>query len=366
MLKWTRAASVVLSQETAPRNYPNDDTKIRFPRMKRVKDLAEKKLIERLNGLVTISTNDLLAKYDDVFYLESRGRSNVVVHADMLIGKTDIPAVMDYYHVGVKAVIMNVSDLIVKGVVPRGMVVSLGIPGNMFLKNFDKLIQGIGQTSQNYGIQYLGGDLNEADDVIVDIMMIGFHEEALVPRKGIKPSNIVATTGEFGFTTSGLHLVLNGLEKDADVKYQPCLDAVLRPTLNYDAILNIARKQGVVASIDSSDGLASSLLDLMDVNECGFLIDSMKPNPILEEFSTEYHVSVPDLLFNGGEEYHAIFIIDDQKWPEIKADASKNNFYLQKIGHVIQEKKVLFKEHGSKELKEITKRGYEHFSPHVL
>ena len=361
-----RVASVVSSQETASWNWLNYDTKIRFSYMKRVKDLAEKKLIERLNGLVTISTNDLLAKYDDVFYLESRGGSNVVVHADMLVGKTDIPAIMEYYHVGVKSVIMNVSDLIVKGVVPRGMVVSLGIPGDMFLEKFDSLIQGIGQTAEKYGIRYLGGDLNEADDVIVDIMMIGFHEETLVPRKGIKPGNIVAITGEFGFTTSGLHLVLNGLEKEADKKYERCLDAVLKPTLNYDAILFTARKNGVVASIDSSDGLASSLMDLMDVNDHGFLIDSLKPNPLLEEFSLDYQVPIQDLLFNGGEEYHAVFIIDERHWNEIKADASKNKFYLEKIGRVINEKKLLYKVPGTKEQREITKRGYEHFNPHVL
>lgn len=332
----------------------------------RVKDLAEKKLIERLNGIATISTNDLLAKYDDVFYLASRGNSNVVVHADMLVGKTDIPTIMEYYHVGVKAVIMNVSDLIVKGVVPRGMIVSLGLPGNMLLKDFDSLIKGISQTAEKYRINYLGGDLNEADDVIVDIMMIGFHEETLIPRKGIKPGNLVATTGEFGFTTSGLHLVLNGLEKKVGKKYERCLNAVLKPTLNYDAILSIAQSKGVIASIDSSDGLASSLMDLMDVNEFGFIIDSLKPNSLIKEFSSEYRVPVLDLIFNGGEEYHAIFIIDERNWNEIKAAASKNKFYLEKIGHVIREKKVFYSEPESNSKNEITKRGYEHFNRHAL
>jgi len=333
--------------------------------MMRVKDLAEKKLIDRLTTLVKISTTPKLAKYDDVFYLESMNKGNVVIHTDMLVGKTDVPSIMELYHVGVKSVIMNVSDLIVKGVVPRGMIVSLGLPGNMLLNDFDSMIKGIGETAEKYGIKYIGGDLNEADDLIVDITMIGFHEDVLIPRNGIKSRNVVASTGEFGFTTAGLYLVLNGFAGKCNKKYTPFLNAVLKPALNYDAILNIARRKGIIASIDSSDGLSACLMDLLDVNDYGFLIDNAPVNALIKDFSADYKFPVPDLLFNGGEEYHAIFIIDEEYWNEIKDYSIKNGYYLEKLGRVIEEKKVYYKDSSTGLTRAITKRGFEHFNPQL-
>ncbi len=331
--------------------------------MTRVSDLGEKKLIERLVSMVDIETEDILARYDDVFYLKSPGNTNLVLHADMLVGKTDVPPGMEPYEVGRKAVIQNVSDFIVKGVVPRGMIVSMALPGAMHIEEFDALMKGIGDTAKKYGIKYIGGDLNEADDLVIDITLVGFHDNVIVPRKGIKPGHVIATTGAFGSTSAGLHLVLNGLAEDSKARYRSFLDAVLKPRLDFDAVLGIARQPGVVASIDSSDGLSASLFDLMDVNDHGFLLDTLPVESLVQEFALEYQLPVDDLLFNGGEEFHAIFVIDDARWEAIHEFARQAGYYLEKIGHVVGEKKLLYQDPGSKKRKEIKKRGFEHFSP---
>ncbi len=333
--------------------------------MTRVSDLGEKKLIDRLVSMVDIETEDVLAKYDDVFYLKSPGNSNLVLHADMLVGKTDVPLGMEPFEVGRKVVIQNVSDFIVKGVVPRGMIVSMALPGAMHIEEFDALIKGIGSTSKKYGIKYIGGDLNEADDLVIDITLVGFHDNVIIPRKGIKPGHVVATTGVFGFTAAGLHLVLNGLAENSKEKYRPVLDAVLKPRLDFDAILGIARQPGVVASIDSSDGLSASLFDLMDVNDHGFMIDTLPVESIIQEFALEYQFPIDDLLFNGGEEFHAIFVIDVTRWNEIYAFARQAGYYLEKIGNVIGEKKLFYQGPESKKKREIKKAGFEHFIPRV-
>ena len=331
--------------------------------MTRVTDLGEKKLIERLVSLVDIETEDVLARYDDVFYMKSPKKSNIVLHADMLVGKTDVPPGMEHYQVGRKVIIQNVSDFIVKGVVPSGMIVSMALPGTMLVEEFDALMQGIGDTAKGFGIKYIGGDLNEADDLVIDITLVGFHDNVIIPRKGIKPGQVIVTTGAFGFTSAGLHLALNGLVGKSKEKYRPVIDAVYKPSLNYKAILNIARQPGVIASIDSSDGLAACFFDLMDVNEYGFLIDTLPVEPIIQEFALEYNLPVDDLLFNGGEEFHAIFVVDDKRFDEIDFFARKAGYYVQKIGRVIEEKKLLYQERGLKGKKEIKKRGFEHFSP---
>nr|MDO8085739.1 thiamine-phosphate kinase [Candidatus Sigynarchaeum springense]MDO8119286.1 thiamine-phosphate kinase [Candidatus Sigynarchaeota archaeon] len=332
--------------------------------MTRVNDLGEKKLIERLASLVDIETADILARHDDVFYLKSPGNSNLVLHADMLVGRTDVPPGMEHYYIGRKAVIQNVSDFIVKGVVPTGMIVSLALPGHMYIEQFDALMKGIGDTAKQYNIKYLGGDINEADDLIIDITLVGFHDDVIVPRKGIKPGQVIATTGVFGFTSAGLHLTLNGLASNRMDKYRPVLDAVLKPCLNYEAILGIARQPGIVASIDSSDGLSACLFDLMDVNDYGFLIDTLPVESIINEFAFEYGLSLDDLLFNGGEEFHAIFVIESKRWDKVHDFARQRGYYLEKIGVVIDEKKIQYQGSGSYKRREIRKPGFEHLSQH--
>ncbi|MFX0101017.1 MAG: thiamine-phosphate kinase [Candidatus Hodarchaeota archaeon] len=329
----------------------------------KVHDLGEKKLIARLREKLKIDENEHFARFDDAFYFESINRGNLVLNTDMLVGKTDIPKIMDYYQVGRKSVIMNVSDLIVKNIKPEGMVVSFGFPRNLEIENFDKLIGGILEISENYNIQYLGGDINESDDLIVNITIFGFQEGNIISRHGIQEEDIVAVTGEFGFTTAGLFLILNKLHSEMEPKYEAVVNAVLQPQLNYDSILGISNQEGISASIDSSDGLSASLLDLMDVNDFGFEIDNLPINPLIEEFSHDYDVSIEELLFYGGEEYHALFIIGKDYWQAIKDFSLENNFYLEKIGHVISEKNLVYENKMKKIRKIITKRGFEHFNP---
>src|SRR5580658_6394185 len=67
---------------------------------------------------------------DDVASLRAvPGR--VVLKADMLIGRTDIPPGMTWRQAGRKSVAMCVSDFASKGVHPTAFMVSLGIPRKM-------------------------------------------------------------------------------------------------------------------------------------------------------------------------------------------------------------------------------------------
>ena len=103
-----------------------------------IASIGEKGLIERIHAKIHVERDPGLAARDDVFMF-----GNLVVNADMLVRKTDIPSSMDLYHAGRKAVIMNASDLVVKGIVPGAMVVSLGLPATLPVDGFDQLVEGI-------------------------------------------------------------------------------------------------------------------------------------------------------------------------------------------------------------------------------
>ncbi|MHA1370624.1 MAG: thiamine-phosphate kinase [Promethearchaeota archaeon] len=331
----------------------------------KVKELGEKELIKRINRIAKVERNNKLAIFDDAFYSENKVFDGLVFTTDMLVGKTDVPDIMEPYHVGRKSVIMNISDLVVKGVRPTGMVVSFGLPGDFNVSDFENIIKGIWDSAKDYQISYLGGDINEADDLIISIFMFGFDEGYLVPRSGMEPGQLLCVTGEFGYTTAGLYLILNGLIDSYPEKYQVCVDSVLKPRYPYNSILKVVRQDGIIASIDSSDGLSASLLDLMEINEIGFLIDKIPINPIIGDFANDYQVPIESLLFYGGEEYHAVMAIEPDFWDELKAFAERSGIYLEMIGRVTEEQDLIYQNNDGI-YKKISKRGYEHFNRNRL
>ena len=63
----------------------------------------------------------------------------------------------------------------------------------------------------------MGGDTNEACDIIISGMAYGLAEEKrLVLRGTSKPGDILATTGGFGNTTAAFKILLEGARGSKD------------------------------------------------------------------------------------------------------------------------------------------------------
>ena len=96
----------------------------------KISTCGEINLIKIIEELVFKKTGkDLLSDDSFFFNLEDENKGNLLVlNSDMLVSTTDVPPNMSFYQIGRKSVIMNLSDLLVKGVKPRGLIISLGLP----------------------------------------------------------------------------------------------------------------------------------------------------------------------------------------------------------------------------------------------
>ena len=187
--------------------------------MKNLKDLGERKVIEliwkRIRKFPKIFHENVL---DDVSAIEIDNDVLAVLKTDMLVESTDVPPQMSFWQIGRKAVVMNVSDMAAKGVKPIAMLVSLGLPKNLTKKEIEELIDGIEETAKEYGMYIVGGDTNEAKEIIVDCFLFGLcKKEEFVSRRGAKPGDILAVTGEFGKTAAGLKMLLEGMDAPEDI-----------------------------------------------------------------------------------------------------------------------------------------------------
>jgi len=336
-----------------------------------IKEVGEIRLIKFIDDLLFEKAKKRLI-YDDCFYyalkkehlFNKKRHLHVIFNTDMLVSSTDAPPQMSFYQIGRKAVLMNISDLLVKGVEPRGIIISLGLIRTLKLFNFRELMEGIIDYCMKFNIDYIGGDLNETKELIINPTVFGFQDISnYIPRSGMKPGDFLVANGKFGLTGVGFDLLL---KKKVAVKdypsYKRSIMSVLEPELSELEGLFLAKDRLASGGIDSSDGLAKSLKDLMISNKTnGFEID-FNENLIDEEairYSKEFNTSLSDLVFNGGEEFIHLFTINPKKYQIAKKIVNTRGGNLFLIGKVIPENKIkVLKEGSSIELKD---KGYEHF-----
>jgi thiamine-monophosphate kinase len=333
----------------------------------KVKDLGEIKLIELIDEIIYQKKGTHLLK-DDAFFYKIRkkgGKKTIVFNTDMFVASTDAPAQMNYFQMGRKSIVMNLSDLLVKGVNPKAVLISLGIPENLLITEFKSLILGIVDCCDDNNIEYLGGDLNVTKEVIISPTVFGFKlPNKIIHRYGMNIGDYVLITDKFGLTGVGFEILLNRKNyRDKFANYAKSIKSVLEPSVNGEVAYLLSESGLATASIDSSDGFSKSLKDLMLVNpNRGFEID-FNENLIHEEasqFSDRYNFPLEQLVFSGGEEFIHIFTIKPENYQKVSdlLKSSGNVFYI--VGRVIKEEKVYI--NINKQKHELAFNGFEHFS----
>lgn len=282
---------------------------------------------------------------DDVAVIPIRGRK-LVLKADMLVQRTDIPKGMTFRQAARKAVAMCVSDFAAKGVKPDSFLVSLGISRGTSASRIEELGFGLRDAARKWGVKLVGGDTSEADQLIVGCMMAGFTE-SLIGRGGAEPEDLVVTTGYFGYPPAGLKILLGRAKASIPLRRR-AIGSVLMPTPNLR--LGLALAPRLSASMDSSDGLGRSLHVLSMMSDVGMEITQLPTGPGIEGFARANHLSARDLVLQGGEEYLIVGTIKKRRFQQARRVAKLNGGELMAIGKVTNHVgKVVLRTQGTRE-----------------
>ena len=338
-----------------------------------LKNLGELQIIRVIEDLIYKKTGKNLIRDDSFFFpfekklfnLESKN-FDLIFNSDMLVSSTDVPRQMSYYQIGRKAVLMNISDLVVKGVEPKGLIVSFGLNKDLKLGNFKELMNGIIDYCIKWDIDYIGGDLNQTDELIINPTVFGYLERAkIIHRNGLRPGDYLIANGKFGLTGVGFDIILN---RKGSINEYPLFKKSIRSVLEPNDIgreaLILSEMNLANSSIDSSDGLAKSLTDLLDSNpnsNIGFEIefDEKLIDKEVTNYSEKYNIPLEQLVFSGGEEFIHLFTIDPKLFDPAQNAVQKTGGNLFKIGRVISEKRIIYTK-DNKQI-ELKSHGYEHF-----
>ena len=292
--------------------------------------------------IIRILVNKLgISNLDDVVVLDK----GIVIKSDMLVESTDVPPGMEAWQTARKSVVSCVSDLAAKGVRPYAAVISLGIPNSSSIQRQDieGLAEGFAIASKEFGVKIVGGDTNEAGELIIDCTIIGFPRFKVPTRSGAKPGDYVVVSGLFGFAPAGLTMLLqkNAVTMKDDnhnddfnsIFRKKAVKSVLEPCPRQRFGLALAKYFS--SSIDSSDGLAVSLYELASQGEgVDITIYSIPVVSGLDKFAHDNNLDTHELLFHGGEEYEIVATISDTKIRQAEAAAKRAGVDLYVIGRV--------------------------------
>ena len=325
-----------------------------------VGEIGERALIERMLKHITPMPDMPIPFWDDVMAVSLGDGKAAVFNTDMLVWQTDVPPGMTHRQAARKAVIMNFSDLGAKGVQPQAFLSNLGIPRTLDADHAEDLAKGFEEGAREYDAYVIGGDTNEAPDIIISGVAFGVAPEAkLMKRMGARPGDTLCTTAPFGDTAAAFKILLEDYNAPPGTRAK-LLSSVYTPRARVREGIALAETGAVTSSMDSSDGLAISLYDLSRSSGVGFKINNPAITKEAAAFAQHNKLDPNTLALHGGEEYELVFTVK----PGQEANAEK---VLNQVGcgfHILGEATehksiILTTEKGQIP---ITKSGWNHFT----
>jgi thiamine-monophosphate kinase len=326
-----------------------------------VGEIGERALIEIMLANMTPMPGMPVPFWDDVTAISLGDGRATVINTDMLVWETDVPRGMTAFQAARKAVVMNFSDLAAKGVQPRAFLASLGLPRTLGATVVEQMARGFEAGAREHEAYVLGGDTNEASEIIINGIALGVaDEERLMKRSGARPGDILATTGLFGDTTAAFKILLEGYGAPEALQ-GPLLESVYHPKTRVKEGVALATSGAISASIDSSDGLAMSLYDLSRSSGLGFRLTRLPTSPLAEAFAELSRLRPGDLALYGGEEYELVFTVKPDKLDAAREALRSTGCSLYELGEATQSRGLVLVE--DEDEKQIERRGWEHFRP---
>ena len=301
-----------------------------------ISTLGEFGLIDRLTkGFEPKNDSTCLGVGDDCAVIKYDDDKCTLVTTDLLLegihfDLTYVPLT----HLGYKAVVVNVSDVVAMNGTPRQITVSLGISKRFTLEHIEQLYAGIRQACVDYGIDLVGGDTSASvTGLIISITCTGeAHKDDIVYRSGACDTDLVCVSGDLGAAYMGLQLLERERAASAGIKdFQPdfagreyLLQRQLKPEARVD-VLEELRQLNIrpTAMMDVSDGLSSELLHICKASGVGCRVyeDRIPIDYQAAAMAEELNMNLVTAAMNGGEDYELLFTVpltDHEKVQQMK------------------------------------------------
>ena len=289
-----------------------------------IAELGEFGLIDHLTRNATTSSKHTLRGVGDDAAVVAAGRDDAtVISTDTLLEGIDFD--LTYFplkHLGYKAVVVGVSDILAMNAQPEQVMISIGVSSKLSVEALDDLYEGVDFACKELGVDLVGGDTTASvTGLVINITTIGrAKRKALSYRSGAQFNDLICLTGNLGAAYLGLQLLEREKRVLKDVTnpepqfagYEYLLQRYLKPRARKDIVDSLAEEKIVPTSmIDISDGLASEVLQICKASKCGARI-YLDRIPIAKQttaLAEEMHIDPVVAALNGGGDYELLFTV---------------------------------------------------------
>lgn len=220
---------------------------------------------------------------------------------------------------------------------------SIAIPKDLALDDFKEILDGVLKACDYYSIPLIGGDTNEADEIIISGTALGLCDAPLM-RDTYEMGDVIAVTGDIGLAALGFELEISD-----NIYSKKAIKPKAR--LNEGQIL---KEHGATSATDITDGLASELYEIKK-SGFGFMIheELLGISDEYKHIADELDLDYLDLVFHVGEDFELLFTISKEDLEKLPID--------HKVIGVVTDSDVIELTLENGFVEEIKNKGYEHY-----
>ena len=297
--------------------------------MHQLKDIIENKIINDLTKSFHRSPKQLNKVHEtdaEIIELEN-SPYNLAITIDTISEEIKTGLYSDPYQIGWMSVMVNMSDLAAVGASPLGIVISQIFPQNISGEEIKIIQDGINDACKKCGTFVLGGDTNFGDELIISGCAIGTVEKGkYLKRVGCKAGNKIYVTGKVGTGNAfAAQKLLFNNQMDSRLRGNDNLRFFPEAKLEWKNILHKYSS----SCIDTSDGVLSSLDQIMRLNNVGFKFRNDWGESLDQSSKLLFSKhNLPLWLLLAGEhgEFELLFSIPAEKEKEFLNEADFLNF----------------------------------------
>jgi thiamine-monophosphate kinase len=219
------------------------------------------------------------------------------------------------FDIGYYLVAANVSDIAAMGAMPIGVLTVVRYPNDLDDEEFRLILAGIHQAASDFGTHNVGGDIGQAERIILSGTAIGLADQGKVlTRSGARAGDLLCVTGPCGTLGAAVAYFpkreARGWELPAETE-RDLVESWKRPRARVAEGRILSSKPFATACQDTSDGLKATIEQLANASDVGFdvVADSVPIESAVTDVAGLIGVDALALAMSASADFQLCFTI---------------------------------------------------------
>lgn len=331
----------------------------------KISDFGEKKLIEQFIKPLFNPSNDFTGIGDDCAMIDCNANETLLLSTDRI--PADLVSfklgLIDYFGLGKYLAHLNISDIAACGGKPVGLLLNFGLPNDLLMDDFQRLLQGVKNVIDKFDCKVLGGDITASSEISISATSIGKTEKGKVlTRRNAKEGDYIFVSRPIGITPTAFEYFCNLKPKGFKLTISE-EEILIKQFTDMFPMCELGQQlsnSGYCTScMDNTDGLGQTLSELSQLSGVCMQVDNDKVlvNQLAKKVCSQTDKDFIQFAFGAGSDFSLVGTLNGQQTEKEFQNIFDNKISI--IGKAIKGQGVSLKK-GS-EILELKFKGWDYF-----